>query len=105
LQPPRITARSFVVVSVRSNVGALLDAVVSVRLGHNPMHWVTASPAEARPNSPLRFRIDLSGPEHSRVLKAMGDQKVPSAVTGVRFITPGQSRFVSTKAQDFVVAR
>jgi hypothetical protein len=101
---PQLVSKGYVVASLRSNVGTLLDAFVAIQVGGGA-HWTAGTPTEARPGVPLKFKVVLSPRERTRLRKALAaHKKITAEVFGARFITPGRSGYRQTKPQRFTVA-
>lgn len=101
---PHLVGKRFVVASVRSNVGALLDLFLATKVAHGGASWTTGTPIEARPGVPVKFRVALTQGERRRLRRALTAHKtVLAEVIGARFITPGVSGFQETSPKRFSV--
>ena len=99
----RLGGRGYAIASVRSNVGALLDLSVAIRIG-NSTQAVTGTPVQARPGAPLSFKVVLKTVERTRLLRALAAHRSVSVkVSGVRYVTPGRSALQRTTPQKLTV--
>jgi hypothetical protein len=101
---PDLVRHGFVVASVQTNVGALVDVFVAITRVEGGSRWTTGTPVEARPGVPLKFKVVLSRKERRRLRLALSAHKTLTAqVMGVRFISPGHNGFQQTAPQRLTI--
>jgi hypothetical protein len=97
----RLVHRGFVVASIRSNVGAMVDVFFAVRVGHGPPSWTTGKPAEIQPGRALKFKLVLRASVRTRLRHALAaHEKLNAFVLGT---SPGHPAIKNTKDRPIAV--
>ncbi len=97
-----LVRHGYVVASVKSNVGAYLDALFAVQIGNGGIDWTTGKPAQAHAGRYLQFKIALTKGVARSLRTALAHHKqLTAAVQGARLLFPGHGGSVQTKEYKF----
>jgi hypothetical protein len=91
----RLINKGYVIASIRSNVGAIVDVFFAAQVGHGSPSWATGKPTEAQPGRAVRFKLVLSASERSNLRRALAaHQKLSAFALGT---SPGHPGIKNTK--------
>lgn len=91
----------YVLASIQSNVGALVDVFFAVKVGQGPASWTTATPTQAAPGRAVKFKLVLKASERRRLRRALAaHQPLTAFVIGS---SPGHPGIEDTEQQPITI--